>query len=137
MKTKLLIYPVIITDVTDESGHYFTVDSPNIPGMHTDGDDLPTAVHSGIDAIATMLDGIATKDLPKVQDPRKWSLATNQFVTYITVDMGQWQLEKQRALKTKTVRRSITIPEYLDDLAKARKVNVSRIATKALAEALQ
>ncbi len=32
----------------------------------------------------------------------------------------------------KNVRRTITVPEYLNDLAKERKINVSRIATDAL-----
>lgn len=135
MTNQQLLYPVVITEVTDDSGHYFTADSPNIPGMHTDGDTLKEVVHNTMDAVATMLDGVSEVPIP--QDPRTWILESTQFVTYINIDMSAWQLEKERALKKRSVRRTITVPQYLDDLARARKVNVSRIATEALKNALK
>lgn len=130
MKDPLLIYPVIFQENTDEDGHYFTVTSPNIPGMVTEGNTRTLAAKEAIDAIATMLDG---ESYPRPQDPGTWPpLAANESIVYITLDMAQWQAEKVRARKLKTVRRTITLPEYLNDFAKESHVNVSRLATEAL-----
>jgi len=121
---KRLVYPIIATEYNDEDGHYFVATSPNIPGMVTQGDSLADLAYEAEDAIATMLDG---EKYPEPQNSLKWNLDSNQRVIYISVDMTKW-LRKN----TKTVKRTITVPEYLSDLARERKVNVSRIATDAL-----
>lgn len=121
MKTKL-VYPIIATEYNDEDGHYFVATSPNIPGMVTQGDTLAELAYQAEDAIATMLDG---EKYPEVEDASKWGLENNQHIVYITVDMAKW-------LNSKTVRRNITVPQYLNDLAKERGINVSRLATEAL-----
>lgn len=121
MKTKL-VYPIIATECNDEDGHYFVATSPNIPGMVTQGDTLAELAYQAEDAIATMLDG---EKYPEVEDASKWDLENNQHIVYITVDMAKW-------LNSKTVRRNITVPQYLNDLAKERGINVSRLATEAL-----
>lgn len=133
MNDKILVYPTVFAEYHDD-GDYFTVTSPNIPGMVTQGDTRQEAATEAVDAIATMLDG---EDYPEAQDPKDWQLADNESIVYITVNMSEWYREKERALKTKTVRRTITLPEYLNDMAKERKVNVSRIASDALEKALK
>lgn len=129
-----LIYPVIFTEYNDD-GHYFTVTSPNIKGMVTQGETRAEAALEAVDAIATMLDGAPS--YPKPQDPSKWPLKDNESIVYVTVDMAQWYREKAKWQHSKTVRRTITVPEYLNDLAKQRHLNVSRIATEALEHELQ
>ncbi|GED79942.1 hypothetical protein FD40_GL000426 [Amylolactobacillus amylophilus DSM 20533 = JCM 1125] len=132
MKNKILVYPTIFAEFHDD-GDYFTVTSPNIEGMITQGDTREDAVIEAVDAIATMIDG---EDYPKPMDPSSWRLKSNESIVYISVDMKQWYLEKEKRLKTKTVKRTITIPEYLDNLARERKVNVSGLVRKALEKEL-
>lgn len=131
---KLLSFPTIFAEHNDEDGHYFTVYSPNIPGMVTEGDTREKAAIEAVDAIATMLDG---EVYPAVQDPSTWELKDNESIAYITVNMSQWYIEKARILKRKTIRKTITIPEYLNDMAKERGLNVSRIASEALEKELR
>lgn len=121
---KRLVYPIIATEHNDEDGHYYVATSPNIKEMVTQGDTMADIAYQTEDAIATMLDG---ETYPEPQDPSSWQLEENQRIIYISVDMAKW-LKKN----TQTVRRTITVPEYLNDLAKQRHVNVSRIATDAL-----
>ncbi|WDF82695.1 type II toxin-antitoxin system HicB family antitoxin [Lacticaseibacillus pabuli] len=123
----MMIYPTIF--VKEATGGY-AVYSPNIPGMHTEGDTFTEAVHWTIDAIATMLDGAA--NYPDPQDPSDWQLHDNEQIVMISVDMGRWLFEKARERETKTVRRTITVPKYLNDFAKKHDINVSRLATQAL-----
>ena len=134
MSEPTLIYPVVFQENNDSDGHYFTVTSPNIPGMVTEGDTRADAAEEAIDAIATMIDG---EPYPKPQDPASWPLQRNESIVYVTVDMARWQLEKARNRNTKTVRRTITVPQYLNDLAKIRHVNVSRLTTEALEREFQ
>ncbi|BAN75088.1 MULTISPECIES: type II toxin-antitoxin system HicB family antitoxin [Lacticaseibacillus] len=86
IKSPVLVYPTIFTEFNDEDGHYFTVTSPNIKGMVTEGTTREEAATEAVDAIATMLDG---EPYPPVQDPSNWSLAANQSIVYITIDMAQ------------------------------------------------
>lgn len=119
-----LMYPVIISEYNDD-GHYYVVTSPNIPGMVTQGDSFSEAAFWAEDAIATMLDG--EDEYPNVQDPSDWSLSSNDKLVYISVDMNKW-LSKN----SKTVKKTITVPEYLNTMAKANNINVSRLTTEAL-----
>lgn len=119
-----LIYPVIISEYHDD-GHYYVATSPNIPGMVTQGDTFSDAAYWAEDAIATMLDGQAS--YPKVQDPRSWDLKSNDRLVYITVDLDKW-LHKN----SKTIKKTITVPEYLSVMAKEQNINVSQLTTKAL-----
>ncbi|KAF0369973.1 type II toxin-antitoxin system HicB family antitoxin [Pediococcus acidilactici] len=126
---KKLMYPVIISEYNDD-GHYYVVTSPNIKGMVTQGDTLEDAVYWAEDAIGTMLDG--EKSYPKVQDPSNWKLNKNDRLVYITVDMSKW-LKKN----SKTVKKTITVPEYLNEMAKEQNINVSRVASEALKRELR
>ncbi|KGO32555.1 type II toxin-antitoxin system HicB family antitoxin (plasmid) [Oenococcus alcoholitolerans] len=127
MRKDQLIYPVIISEYFDD-GHYYVVTSPNLEGLVTQGDSLQEAVLNAQDAIATLLQG---EEYPTVQDPKNWTLEDTDRVAWITVDMSDW-LKKN----TRTVKRSITIPKYLDDLARKNSTNVSRVATEALVKKL-
>lgn len=73
--------------MNDESGHYFGVDSSNIPGMVTDGQTREEAMLHAVDAIATMIEG---EDYPVPLDLCDWELAENESVVYVTVNMSRW-----------------------------------------------
>ena len=124
IKMKRMLYPVIISEFNDD-GHYFVATSPNIPGMVTQGDSFSDAAYWAEEAIATMLEG--EKEYPQVQDPSKWNLRDNDKVVYISVDMEKW-LSKN----SKTVHKTISVPEYLNNLAKEHNINVSKLTTEAL-----
>lgn len=128
MNTNRVIYPVIIGEYHDD-GDYFVVTSPNIPGLVTQGDTLADAAYWAEDAIATMIED--TK-YPEVQDASEWVLKDNERIVYVSVDMGALKKEK-----SKTVKRSVTVPEYLNDMAKEQNINVSRVLTEALADKLK
>ena len=122
------VYPVIMAEFNDEDGHYFVVTSPNIPGMVTEGKTEAEAAYWAEDAIATMIEDT---DYPEPQDTTEWQVKDNERIVYISVDMTAWLRTKKR-----TVQKTITVPEYLSDMAKKRGLNVSAVATRALAQEL-
>lgn len=121
---KNLVYPVIISEFNDD-GHYFVASSPNILGMVTQGESFSDAAYWAEDAIATMFEDMST--YPEIQDPTTWNLNENDKIVYINVDMNRWMIKN-----SKTVKKTITVPEYLSVMAKKKNLNVSRIATEAL-----
>lgn len=129
MKQKIVSYPIVLTEYNDESGHYYVVSSPNLPGLVTDGSNISEALFNAKDAIATLLD---SREYPKVQDPRKWNLKKGQQTSWVSVNMTEWHNKYG-----KTVRRNISIPEALNDWAKRNHINVSKVATDALYEMQQ
>jgi predicted RNase H-like HicB family nuclease len=129
MMEKRLMYPVIISEFNDEDGHYFVATTPNIPGMVTQGATFSDAAYWAEDAIATMLEGEST--YPKVQNPTEWEIKENDRIVYIAVDMKKWMKKH-----TKTVKKTITVPEYLSNMAKEQNINVSRLTTEALQQKL-
>lgn len=132
---QILVYPTIFEENTDDpSGYYYTVTSPNIDGMVIEGTTRAEAALMAVDAIATMLDG---EVYPPAQDPSDWQLAANESIVYITVNMTEWLREKAlyRARERK-VRMNIMVPISLRDAARKQGINVSKVATEALAQLL-
>lgn len=102
--------------------------------MVTEGTTRAEAALMAVDAIATMLDG---EVYPPAQDPSDWQLASNESIVYITVNMTEWLREKAlyRARERK-VRINIMVPISLRDAARKQGINVSKVATEALAQLL-
>ncbi|MFD1317813.1 antitoxin HicB [Loigolactobacillus zhaoyuanensis] len=64
---------------------------------------------------------------PQPSLPQDIKLTAGEQLVYVTVDLDAF-----RRKYGKTVRKNITIPEYLNKLAKEQKINVSQVATEAL-----
>lgn len=120
-------YPIIITTNKASSKYLFTANSPDLPSLHASAKDLVTLIKKVRDIVAEYLllnPGIKT---PNVTD---WQIENNQKIVWILIDLEDW-INRTHA---KTIRRSVTIPEYLNEWAKKNKVNVSRLVTQKLRE---
>lgn len=124
-KKKQITYPVIVEEFHDDDDYYVAT-SPNIPGLVVYGDTVHELVVQVQNAIIKWL---KDKELPLVQDPTTWKLNDKQQVMWINVD-----LQKRQTLNRRTIRRSITVPEYLNEWAKKHEINVSRLTTEKLEE---
>ena len=69
--------------------------------------------------------------IEKVADPLKWHLEKDEKLVYVPVNLTNFYKKYG-----KTVRKNISVPEYLANWAKENKINVSRVASDAL-KALQ
>lgn len=135
MADTILVYPTIFHEANDEDGHYFTVTSPNVPGMVTEGVTRAVAAEQAVDAIATMLDG---EDYPAPVDPSDWVLESGDSLVYVTVNMTQWYREKALEMASRQkVRVNIVLPAYLRDGARKARVNISQVTADALQRILE
>ena len=130
------IFPVIFTQTDD----IVLVEVPDL-GVLTEGTDMADAIDMARDAIG--LKGITIQDdgeevpapskLDEI-DPLKGTFATDGrgIVSLVDVDFSEYR----RRLDNKTVRRNVTLPNWLNLEADKANINVSRVLQDALMEKL-
>ncbi len=125
MKT---VYPILLTPA--ERGYVVYV--PDLE-INTEGDDLADAIEMARDAIG--LWGISEEDagreIPKASGtmphPEK-----DELVTLVDIDFTAYR----RANDLRTVRKNVTLPSWLNDLAEKNGVNFSQVLQESLKERL-
>ena len=133
------LYPVIFTAKNDEKDTYL-VEIPDIKGL-TEGYGLEDAMYMAEDYINLYVmdaeddgNGIPTPSKVSDIDPSSGEFADagDSFVSLVGFDSDAYRL----MLGTRSVRRNVSLPEWLDQLAKKADVNVSAILQKALMDVL-
>lgn len=129
-----LIYPACF--YPSEEGGY-TVVVPDLPGCVTEGDTLAEAMEMAIDAASGWLLGEAeeNKQLPKASDIKnvKPDEYENGFVSLIGVDLDEYSLKHGN----RAVKKTLTIPAWLNTIAEENNVNFSQVLQKALKDQLE
>lgn len=123
----IVVYPVIIKYEPDTTDYPYLVTIPDIDGM-TQGKDVA-------DAIAMAEDYIGTYSLEEQLPKSNYTLpkANNgETVTLVRVNVSEYK----RKNDTKVIKKTITIPNYLNELGKETGINFSELMTNALKEKL-
>lgn len=123
-----LIYPAIFTPCSEKEG--FTVEVPDLPGCVTEGDSLVDAIDMAVDAASGWILGELEdgKSYPSASDHSDIAAPDGAFVNLIVLDIDAYA-EKYGS---KAVRKSITIPAWLNTYGEKNNVNFSRVLTDAL-----
>jgi len=129
------VYPVIFTELKDEKDTVL-VEVPDL-SISTEGYGIADAIEMARDAMG--LAGISLEDMeseiPKPRDMEEIDLtetdfdyAGKRFVSLVDIDF----LEYRRKLDNKSVRRNVTLPNWLNREAEKAHINVSRVLQEAL-----
>lgn len=121
-------YPIVLTP---EDGGY-VVYVPDLD-INTQGSSVADAIFMASDAIG--LWGITTQDMGKeVPKPsaRLPECASGEIATFAVVDFDAYR----RANDMRTVRKNVTLPSYLNDLAEKAGVNFSQVLQEGLKQRL-
>ena len=121
------VYPAIFTK--EENGLY-SVDFPDIKGCVTCGDDLADALYMAQDVLAFTLYDYERdkKKVPVPSDPDSIEVPSGSFVNSVLCDT----LEYQKRNNNKAVKKTLSIPEWLNELAINAGVNFSQVLQDAL-----
>jgi len=125
------IYPAQF--VKEENGQY-SVDFPDLESCYTSGDDLSEAISMAEDVLAYVLYDYE-KEGREIPEPSNINvmrdeirLAENEFINYIHCDT----IEYQKRNSNKAVKKTLTIPEWLNEMATRDGLNFSKILQEAL-----
>ena len=123
-------YPAIFTP--EEKG--YSVRFSDIKGCYTCGESLEDALFMAEDALALMLydyeeDG---KEIPDPSPAENISLESGEFVNYIRCDTEEYH----RMNNNKAVKKTLSIPQWLNEKAVAAGINFSQVLQEGLKEKL-
>lgn len=129
-----LIYPAIFTPFNDGTDGY-TVEIPDLPGCVSEGESLVEAIEMGTDAASGWILNELEEGLsvPAASAPSDISAPEGSFVNLLVLDMTSYS-EKYGS---KTVRKNITIPAWLNTYGEANHINFSKVLQDALLKQAQ
>lgn len=121
------VYPAVFTP--EENGAY-SVNFPDLDGCYTCGDNLQDAIMMAEDVLAFYLydEEAAGKAIPKASPAAGISLEADEFVNYVACDT----LAYAKMHSNKAVKKTLTIPEWLNDAATNAGINFSQVLQEAL-----
>lgn len=126
-KQILLTYPAIFTLENNE----YWVEFVDLKGCFSDGKTLAEAMENAKEAMGLFLEDLS--EYPKcTTDIKSIKLEDNQIVSFVSVDLE----EHKRKYENKSVKKTLSIPAWLNTLAEKEHVNFSQILQKALMDTL-
>lgn len=125
------IYPAIFT--LEEGGKY-SIYFPDIDGCFTCGDNLADGIEMANDALALMLTHYEDENrkIPAASAINALTMKDGEFATYISCDTAVYR----RLMNNMAVKKTLTIPAWLNETATAAGINFSQILQDALKEKL-
>lgn len=116
--------------IFDVANDGISIEFPDLPGCLPCGHTTEEAIHNAKEALALHLYGMEEDDepIPESTEIIKLHLENNQFVAMIEAWMPPFRDE----MKNKAIKKTLTIPKWLDDLAVEKGINFSHILQDAL-----
>ena len=121
-----LFYPAIFHEA-EEGG--FWVSFPDLPECLTEGDDMQQAYEMAVDALGLSLTirKAEGEPIPKPTEINKVD-AEDGILAVVEFDM----MEYQKKHNSRAIKKTLSIPEWLNEEAVARGVNFSQVLQEAL-----
>jgi predicted RNase H-like HicB family nuclease len=113
----------------DENGLYSVV-FPDLQGCYTSGDDMTDAIYMAQDVLCLTLYDMEQdkKTIPAATKPNDINTTGNQFTSVIAVDTETYR----RFYENKSVKKTLTIPMWLNERAERENINFSGVLQEAL-----
>ena len=126
-KDVLLTYPAIFTH---EDNQYW-VEFVDLKGCFSDGKTLAEAIENAKEAMGLYLEDL--EEYPKcTTDIKNIKLEDNQIISFVTINLD----DHKRKYENKSVKKTLSIPAWLNTIAEKENVNFSQLLQEALIETL-
>lgn len=125
------LFPAVF-EPGEKKGYCITF--PDLPGCITEGDTLEEALYMAKEALELHLYGMEEDNdqIPEPTPPGKIKLPKGGFTTVIEV----WMDLVRDEMANKAVKKTLTVPKWLNDLAEENHLNFSRILQVGLKKSL-
>ena len=124
MADKIVVYPIIMKYEPDDTDYPYLVTIPDLDNGMTQGRSIADSIVMAEDYIGTTS---LEEDLPK-SNYKLPKTGDDETATLVRVNVSEYQ----RKHDNKVVRKSLTIPNYLNELGQERGINFSEVLTNAL-----
>ncbi len=124
------VYPAVFTP---EEGGY-TVNFPDFESCYTDGDNLEDALEMAADVLCLTLYDMEERGetIPEPTTIKDVKVTGDQFVSLVNCDT----VEYRKFFDNKAVKKTLTIPNWLNTIAERKGVNFSLVLQNALKQEL-
>lgn len=125
------IYPAVFTK---EDNNLYSVSFPDIEGCFTQGSGIQDSIEMAQDVLSIILCDMEDdkKVIPPASDPLDIKLGENSFVSLVSADT----FEYRKIYNGKAVKKTLTIPQWLNEAAEKENVNFSQTLKNALIKQL-
>ena len=129
---KKLFYPAVFHKA-EEGG--FWISFPDIPECLTQGETMDEAYEMAVDALGLALTSRVEEgqSIPSASDPSSITMDPDSFVVVVEFDM----LAYKKRTNSRAVKKTLSIPEWLNEEATAMGVNFSQVLQEALIAKVQ
>lgn len=127
MENKLTVFPAIFT----YDGKNYNVDFIDLKNCSTFGNTIQNAYYMAQDAMGLFLDDLVAFPKPTLNF-ENIKLEKNQFISFIGIDMDEYR----KKYNNKAIKKTLTIPAWLNNLAEKNNINFSQVLQSALKEKL-
>ena len=121
------VYPAVFTP---EDNGQFSVNFPDLESCYTCGDNLGDALYMAEDVLAVTLVNYEDKGNPIPAPSKTLPLEAGEFQNFIACDT---EIYRKQNLN-KAIKKTLTIPEWLNEKALAQGINFSQVLQEALLE---
>lgn len=106
------------------------VSFPDLPGCLTEGESLEEAVHMAKDALALHLFGMESDGdpIPLPTAPQNIQVPQGGFISLVEA----WMPPIRDDMLNRSVKKTLTIPKWLNDIAEREHINFSQLLQAAL-----
>lgn len=129
---KKYVYPAVFTE--EDNGMY-SVEFRDLESCYTCGDDISDAVLNAQDVLSMTLYRYERegKAIPEPSNMLDIKVDDKSFVSYIVGDIETYR----RMHNNKAVKKTLTIPEWMNEAAIAQNINFSQVLQDALTEIIE
>ncbi len=119
------VYPAIFHGNSDQS---YTVTYPDLPGCISEGKSLGNAIHMAQAALTQWIEYLTDEkqEIPAASSIDEVERGAGEFVNLIRIDIKDGR----------AVRRTVSIPKWMDELAAEQNLSLSRVLQDALVNKL-
>lgn len=125
------VYPAVITKEQDS----YIVKFPDLKNCFTDGKTLAEAIENAEDVLCLMLYDAEENGtyIPKASATEELSVPIGSMISLVHCDT----IEYRKFFANKAVKKTLTIPLWLNTLAERKEINFSAVLQNALKKELQ
>lgn len=125
------VYPAVFT----KNGEFYEVNFPDLESCYTQGETLEEAFEMASDILCLTLYNLEEKkaQIPATSDIKSIRTNENEFVSLVSCDT----IEYRQFYDNKAVKKTLTIPSWLNTMSEREGINFSAVLQNALKKELR